>query len=260
MRKMNVLFFLLLFQQGFGQSLFQLAPPMLKYPSVFFSGSTSFEVIFNQPDTEIRYTLNGNEPTGNDLLYSGPIPVRDKTVLKVKAFGKNFLPSETVSATFIKNGKAIKNIQFSKPNESYANAKTDILNDNIGGIVNYRSGTWLGYDSDTVTIHIDLVKKETINTILISMLQDENSWIFMPEEVFVYYYDEEQKIYLPAGKETFSHKAVGSKQCTIREISPASKVISQKLKLVLLPLKKIPDWHNAKGNHGWLFIDEIKVY
>ena len=38
------------------------------------------------------------------------------------------------------------------------------------------------------------------------------------------------------------------------------KINTQKLKLVLLPLKKIPDWHNGKGNHGWLFIDEIKVY
>jgi hypothetical protein len=32
------------------------------------------------------------------------------------------------------------------------------------------------------------------------------------------------------------------------------------LKLVLLPLKIIPAWHPAKGNHAWLFIDEIKVY
>ena len=229
MRTVNVLFFLFFFQQSFGQSLFQLAPPVLKYNSAFFSGGTSFEVIFNQPGSEIRYTLNGNEPTGNDLLYSGAVAINVKTVVKVKTFGKDFLPSETVIATFIKNGKAIKNIEFSKPNESYANARPDILNDNIGGILNYRSGTWLGYDSDSVTIHIDLAKKEAINTILISMLQDENSWIFMPEELFVYYFDDKQKMYLPAGKEIFSHKPMGSKQCNIREIKPAPGIISPKI-------------------------------
>ena len=260
---MKFIFFLSLFfihPHSFSQQAFQLAPPILKYNSAFFSSSTSFEVIFNQPGAEVRFTLNGNDPTEKDVLYSGAVPVNDKTTVKAKAFGKDFLPSETVSATFIKNGKPIGKIQFSKPNESYANAKADILHDNIGGMANYRSGGWLGYDNDTVTIYIDLKKKETINSVLIDLLQDENSWIFLPEQILVYYFSEKQNTFLGAGKETFSHETKGHKQCTIHEIKPASEISTQKLKLVLLPLKKIPDWHNGKGNHGWLFIDEIKVY
>ena len=259
--KQPVSFFcVLFFLQSFSQPSFQLAPPMLKYESVFFTSNASFEVVFNQPGVEVHYTMNGNEPTENDAVYAGVVPVTQKTVVKVKAFGKDFLPSETVSATFINDGKAIKRIQFSKPNDSYTNAKADILNDNIGGIVNYRSGTWLGYDSDTVTITVELVKKEKINSVLINLLQDINSWIFMPEALFVYYYDDVQKKYLPVGKEKYAHDKPGAKQCNIEQISPSSPISAQKLKMVLLPVKKIPDWHNGKGNHGWLFIDEIKVY
>ena len=106
---------------------------MLKYKSAFFSGTTSFEVIFNQPGAEVRYTLNGNEPTENDLLYSTPVPITKRTQVKVKAFGKDLLPSETVSAQFIKDGKQISQVSFSKPNEYYAKNKPDILNDNSGG-------------------------------------------------------------------------------------------------------------------------------
>ena len=248
------------FSQSFGQPLFQLAPPMLKYQSAFFKDNTSFEVVFNQPGAQVHYTLNGNGPTENDAVYASVVPVTKKTVVKVKAFGKDFLPSETVRATFISDGKAIKQIRFSKPNESYANAKATILNDNVGGIANYRSGTWLGYDNDTVTITVDLVKKGKINSVLINLLQDQNSWIFMPEALFVYYFDDGRKKYVPAGKEKFSHDEPGTKQCMAREISSSSPISTQKLKLVLLPIKKIPDWHNGKGNHGWLFIDEIKVY
>jgi Chitobiase/beta-hexosaminidase C-terminal domain len=252
--------FLFLIQHCFSQAIFQLAPPMLKYKSGFFSGGTSFEVIFNQPGAEIRYTLNGMEPTENDPVYSTAVPVTKRTTVKVKAFGKNFLPSETVSATFIKNGKAIRQIQYSKPNESYANSKPDMLQDNIGGITNYRSGTWVGFDSDTVTITIDLVKKGSVSRILINLLQDENSWIFLPEQVLVYYYNDQQKTYLPFGKKEFQHTGKGPKKCYVQELSPVQKIKTDKLKLVLLPLKKIPGWHNGKGNHGWLFIDEIKVY
>ena len=239
---------------------FQLAPPMLKYQSAFFSGSTSLEVLFNQPGATIHYTLNGKEPTQKDPVYTTAIPINKKTVAKVKAFGNLFLPSETESATFIKDGKAIGKILFSKPNEYYANSKPDILHDNIGGITNYRSGTWLGYDSDTVTITIDLLKKEIISTILIDLLQDENGWIFLPEQVLAYYYNEKQNTYTQLGRQEFSHSVAGPKQCYILEISPAQKIATEQLKLVFSPLKKIPDWHQGKGKHGWLFIDEIKVY
>ncbi len=259
-KKLLLPFFLFLMQDCFGQPTFQLASPMLKYKSAFFSGSTSFEVIFNQPGSQVRYTLNGKEPTENDLLYSTSVPITKRTQVKVKAFGKNFLPSEIVSATFIKDGKEIHLVSFSKPNESFATSKADILNDNIGGITNHLNGTWLGYDIDTVEINISLKNRETLNYVLINLLQDENSWIFLPEQILVYYYNNKQKAFVLAGKELFTHETPGSKQCNMREISPAQKIKTDKLKLVLLPLKKIPDWHPGKGNHGWLFIDEIKVY
>jgi Fn3 associated len=252
--------YLFLMPDCFSQTSFQLAPPMLKYESTFFSGSTSFKVIFDQPGAEVRYTLNGKEPGENDQLYSTPVTITKRTLVKVKAFSNNFLPSETVSASFVKNGKSLRQIQYSKPNESYANSKPDILNDDIGGITNYRSGTWLGYDSDTATITIDLAKKETINTVLISMLQDENSWIFLPEQVLVYYYNDKTRTFLEAGKENFTHHNPTPKQCSLKEIKPAEKIKTDRLKLVLLPLKKIPDWHPGMGHRGWLFIDEIKVY
>lgn len=259
MKKLIALLPLFIFCQSFCQQ-FQLAPPMLKYSSGFFSGSTSFEVIFNQPGAAVHYTLNGKEPTKKDLVYTKPVSISNKTIVKAKAFGKDYSASETVAAHFIKDGKGINKIQFSKPNEYYANAKADVLHDNIGGIVNYRSGTWLGYDSDTVTINIDLKKKEKINTVLINLLQDENSWIFLPEQLLVYYYSDKQKTYLPLGKEMFTHDIKGPKQCSIREIKPSSAIEAQKLKIEIFPLKKFPDWHGGKGSHGWLFIDEIKVY
>ena len=259
-KKLLLPVFLLGIQNCFSQSIFQLAPPLLKYKSVFFSGSTSFEVIFNQPGAEVHYTMNGNEPTENDPLYSSAVTVTKREQVKAKAFGKNFLPSETVYALFVKDGKAIRRIQYSTPNESYAKSKEDILNDNIGGVVNYHSGEWLGYDSDTVTITIDLEKKEVIKTVLINLLQDEKSWIFLPEQVLVYYYNDRQKTFLETGRKDFLHETADPKQCNMQELNPAQKIKTNKLKLVLLPLKKIPDWHNGKGNHGWLFIDEIKVY
>jgi hypothetical protein len=243
----------------FCQPVFQLAPPLLKYASGFFSGKTKVEIVFNQPGAAVHYTINGNDPTERDPVYRKPVSIYKKTSFKAKAFGNEFLPSETVTANFISDGKAIEKIEYSKPNESYANAKPDILFDNVGGIVNYRSGGWLGYDNDTVTIFIDLKKKEKINSVLVDLLQDENSWIFLPRQLTLYYYNDFEKRFIPVLTENFNHEHAGPKQCVAHELTPAS-IRAQKLKLQFLPLKIIPGWHNGKGSHGWFFIDEIKVY
>ena len=253
-------FFVIIIKNGFSQEKFQLAPPMLKYQSAFFSGSTSFEIIFNQPGAEVRYTLDGRDPLKSDHLYSRPVTIANRTLLKARAFGKDFLPSETVTATFIKDGKPIRVANFSKPNESYAGSKPDMLIDDIGGIVNYRSGTWIGFDSDTVIVDIELNRKEKVENVLVSLLQDENSWIFLPQQLTLYYFDTAKKSYLPAGEQKFTHDQPGMKTCQVVEIKPESTIETSKLRLVLLTLKKIPAWHTGKDQHGWLFIDEIKVY
>ncbi len=259
MERLLTAFLLFIVHNSFSQE-FQLAPPLLKYKSVFFSGSVTFSVVFNQPGAAVYYTLNSNEPTEHDLMYKTPVIISKKTVVKVKAIGKDYLSSETISAEFIKNGKPVKSVQYTTPHESYANAKPDILNDDIGGVPNYRSGTWIGYDRDTVEINIELEKKEKINSVLIDLLQDENSWIFLPEQVLVYYYDYSRKTYVPFGKEVFFNEGPSPKQCSTREIRSKSKVTTNKLYLVFHTVRKIPEWHIAKGNHAWLFIDEIKVY
>jgi hypothetical protein len=260
MRYFVLALFVVIIKNSFGQEKFQLAPPMLKYQSAFFSGHTSFEITFNQPDAEVRYTLNGRDPLETDMLYSKPVTITARTLVKARAFGKDFLPSEIVTATFVKDGKLIRSASFSKPNESYASCKPEMLIDNTGGIVNYRSGTWVGFDSDTVFVDIELNREETVDNVLVNLLQDENSWIFMPKQLTVYYWNPAKKAYVSTAEQKFTHDQPGAKTCRVVEIKPGSAITTNKLLLVFLTVKKIPDWHPGKGQHGWLFIDEIKVY
>ena len=120
--------------------------------------------------------------------------------------GKECLPSETVSVDFVKTGKAIQQISYTEPHTKYTTNNKNLLSDHIAGNTNFNSGTWLGYDRDTVEVDIVLKKKETINGVLVDILQNESSWIFLPEQMLLYYYDEAQKSYLPLGKEIFLAK------------------------------------------------------
>src|SRR5882757_547433 len=91
------------------QQQFQLAAPLLRYSSSFFKDSAIASLKFEQPGTQIFYTVNNNEPTENDALYQKEIVIKKSPVtLKAKVFGNGFIPSETVRVTFIKEGLKIK--------------------------------------------------------------------------------------------------------------------------------------------------------
>src|SRR5690606_19574564 len=96
-------------------------------------------------------------------------------------------------------------------------------------------------------------------SLLISQIPKKVSRIFMPEQIVDYYLDTNKKEYSILGQEIFNHNQAGEKTCRVIELNTPHQVKTDRLKFVLLPLKKIPDWHNGKGQHGWLFIDEIKV-
>ena len=52
------------------------------------------------PGAEIRYTLDGSEPDGDDPLYTAPIPVSATTVLRARGFETGLLPGPILSRSW----------------------------------------------------------------------------------------------------------------------------------------------------------------
>jgi hypothetical protein len=235
---------------------------MLKYHSIFFKTSETISMQFAQAGTKIFFTLNGKEPTQNDSYYNKPIEIQKTfTSLKAKVFGNGFLPSETVAITFIKDGLKIKSVQASEPNEKYAGSGPQTLFDNEGGMANNQSRNFMGYQSDSVTINVLLQKKQKITSVLLDFLRDHGSWIFLPESIRVYYFDDKKNEFQFLAKKEIVADSSQQNSTTFFEILNADKkVFSDKLKIVLTPVQFIPTWHSGKGQHGWMFIDEIKIY
>ncbi len=223
-------------------TLFQLAPPLIKYHSVFFKTSEIVLMQFAQPETKIFFTLNGKEPSQNDSYYNKPILIRKYfTTLKAKVFGNDFLPSETQAITFIKDGVKIKSIQAPEANEKFPANGPQTLFDNEGGMANNQSKNSLGYQNDSVTINVSPEKKQKITSVLLDFLRDYGSWIFLPQSIRVYYFDGTKKEFrfLTVKEITADSSRQGS--TTVFEIlNTNEKVFSDKLKIVLTPLQSIP--------------------
>ena len=262
MKNIILLFLLNLSYSLFAQDTFQLAPPLLKYNSVFFINTTSVEIKFAQSGTSVHYLLDKREPTRQDPVYTKPIAIKNNfTTLKAKAFGNKFHPSESVAVTFIKEGKSIQFVNQTSPNNKYPGAGVNTLIDNKGGIEQLSSKTWMGYNCDTVVVTMGMAKIQTVNKVLINFLQSENNWIFLPEEVIINWLDNKTGSYRIFGHEKlFTTKETPGTQCNNQIITSKKRVRTNKILINIVVKKIIPSWHAAAGKHAWMFIDEIKVY
>lgn len=244
------------------QEKFQLAPPLMKFPSVFFTHEAKIILTFAQPGTTIRYTTDGKEPDEHSTAYTAPVIIKNNfTTLKAKVFGKDFMASETVQATFVKDGLPLIKVDFPPPHEKYPGQGPNTLMDNKGGMADFGNSTWLGFRQDSVTITITLDKKRKINTVLFNVLQDQGSWIFFPYKAEVFSTDGRNTGYKKQGELFFiPAENTDVSVCRAAVVRFKEKIKTDTIKLNLYLLKKIPDWHPGKGQPGWIFIDEVKLY
>lgn len=269
MKKLLPVFLLLSSIHCFAQDRYQLARPLIKYESVFFKDSAKLELKFAKTGAAIYYTVDNKmpaedfaEPAEKSYRYKKPLVFKKPfTTIKAKVFCRGFEPSETITLSFAKEGKKIKKILSTAPNPKYPGSGDSTLFDKKGGIANGSSKTWMGYNSDSASFTVELKGNQPVSTVLLSFLQNEPSWIFLPELITVYYFDESRKTFLPFGREVIFNEEPSDANVNFRFISSKTGVVkTQRLLVNIRLVKKIPDWHPAKGEHAWCFIDEIKVY
>lgn len=258
-------YFLLAFLSGFtqinAQDTFKLAPPILGFESVFFKKNIQIGAAFAMKGAQIRYTLNGQDPTEKDRLYKLPLRLKAKhTLVKIRAFHKDFLPSDVDEAEFFRTGFPVKNISMTAPAAQYPGLGQENLIDAFGGKTALSSPSWMGFLNDTVEIHLELKQAETIRQVMLNVLENQAAWIFLPQKLEAYVQDpvsgEKLIASLSIPAETEQSKT-GCKAITLPLDEPCK---TRSILVKVYPLASIPKSHPGKGNPAWLFIDEINLY
>lgn len=112
---------------------------------------------------EIRYTLDGSEPTAASTRYAAPIAYeKGETCLRARAFAKDALPSETVTQTYFVGVKQLTPIVSLVTDDKYlTNNKTGLLVPGNGKIKNY----YRDWEYPISVEYYDLNGKQEINQI-----------------------------------------------------------------------------------------------
>ena len=109
----NLYYLLTTYESGYGAivrvswrsgSQPQAARPVISPGGGTFSGTVRVSLSTSTPGAQVRYTLNGQEPTSIARLYTGPFTVSVPRTIKAKAFKEGVEPSATAEAVYTTNG------------------------------------------------------------------------------------------------------------------------------------------------------------
>ena len=73
------------------------------FPAGFYHSAIALSLSAHSSDAEIRYTLDGDEPTLTSRLYTAPIPIRRSTVVRARTFANTIFSSEIMTRTYFIN-------------------------------------------------------------------------------------------------------------------------------------------------------------
>ncbi len=210
----------------------------------------SYKLKTYSKDKQIRFTLDGSTPTKNSKIYTNPIEINKKLIVKASVFNNDKQIGKIISQKFNFHKAVGKKISLNvQPNKSYnAGGTLALINGVSGNNKRYGDKEWLGFSGDDVEITIDLGKETDISSISIRFFNNKHSWIYPPKEIQATFIDNKKQYYNVEDTNNLTKKV------TIK-----TKVKTRFIKLKIVNFGIIPKEKKGAGHKAWLFIDEIIV-
>jgi hypothetical protein len=194
-------------------------------------------------------------------VYKDSIALGKKAVFKARAFKKGWLGSDSIVATFFKNTFRADSIRPLAPLDSFykggsLGAKT-LINGEKGDF-NFRSGKWLGFRRNKMEMLLHYPQPVTVSLVTLSTVVDIGGFIMPPLSVEVWGGTNEKNLVLlsritPAQPDSLKPAYMWGFDCAFKPTA------IRFLKIIAVPVTKLPAWHPGKGQKGWIFTDEIFV-
>jgi len=232
--------------------------PFFEAPSSSFQESLSVKLRHIYPDARIYFSYDSKLPDSNFEIYHDSILTDRAISLYAYATIDSLILSKVSKASFFKIHHDWT-LSIKDPYSSQYTGGGDMaLIDGQRGGPNFRTGSWQGYYGVGFEAVIDMGKIKNINKITASFLQDQRSWIFMPEKV---------EFSVSGDANDYRNVAIMTNdladsipEAVIKEFSKDRiKESGRYIRIRATNRGICPAWHVGAGEKAWIFVDEITV-
>lgn len=233
-----------------------LAVPFMEVESRTFYDELQIGLSSVNTDALLYYTTDGTTPTSESHLYTEPFVVNETTKINAIAIN-NENKSKVMQAEVFKIPEGRKITLNSEYSPQYTAGGDIGLIDYMRGTANFKTGFWQGYSGQNIEAIVELGKAMKISKIETAFIQDEYSWIFMPDSVAYFVSDDGNSF----KKVDVIENDIPKKESgpIVKQFTSEPGVKAKFVKMIAYTTGKCPEWHKSAGDDSWLFIDEIVI-
>lgn len=216
-------------------------------------------VHFKGVEEDYRYTVLTVQSNGRTL---GERSMGKTDTLSIMNGSELVSPAELHTTVLERNGKKSLDVNFimhsavganiemvTEPHPKYNNNGSLNLVDGIKGVLPWKGSQWLGFDTSYVEFIVDLGEKQKIGSVYLGFLEQNGSWIYLPENVRIQI----------AKKSKWRFKKEHKKEVDSSDFTIAVNGKGRYVRVMIRAMDLIPEGQEGGGNTPWTFIDEIQL-
>ena len=214
---------------------------------------SKFDVLLEWSNNNLNHSLNYPNLGSQDSIFIPKANNSKRSYLKVKV--NPMSNSVEANYNFVVTDELGAKVELVTPaHPKYNNNGGLNLVDGVYGRRPWKGNEWLGFNTNRVEFIIDLEEKKKVSGLGIGFLEDNGSWIYLPEKI---------QVFKSKDKATWkSTSKVDLKDCETpfynHEFHFKGK--SRYLKIVVYAIDLIPEGKDGGGHVPWTFIDEIEIF
>lgn len=219
------------------------------------------ELACERPDVEIRFTMNGDEPTADSQRYLQPILTDAGITLKAATFRDGQQMGKTLTLPLVGNRATGCTVLKA----SATNGLADRLTNGVRGSLRHSDFEWAGWYDTDADFTIDLADTVAISSVTLGAIANANMTVALPREVRV---DGsiDGEVFVPLGEVSLTDADIFAREATRRDIvvplishQPSSITHYRYLRVQALHPGTIPEGFIRGGQSPWMYFDEIIV-
>lgn len=232
------------------------AAPFVRAPTGPFRDSVSVAIACADADAAVRWAREEELDTVWHA-YDAPLTFREPTSIRMVS-ERAGVRSPVVRATFLPVLHDWKITLGSDPAPQYSADGAASLVDGRRGALDWRTGSWLGWQGEDLVATVDLGEVRPIARAGAGFLQDVRSWIWMPSRV---------SVSVSRDGSEFREMARIQSPLSARDEEVARRELTADLgdeearfvRIRATSYGEIPAWHLGAGGDAWIFVDELVI-
>ena len=226
--------------------------PIINVENYVFYDNLDVSITHPDKNAKIYCSLNDSE----FKEYIAPFVIDQTTDVKAYAVVGDQM-SMVVKGSFKKISAKRKIDIKNRYSDQYTAGGDIALIDLQRGNDNFRVGMWQGYYGVDVDVTVDLGEPTNITRLAGSFLQDQGSWIFMPEKV-EFFISNDGKNFKSVGV-VKNEVAQDAEDAVIQELDINKRLNARYVRMVATNPGPCPEWHVGAGEPSWIFCDEVII-